>query len=138
MGQALAELNDAARVGAAGSQAQKDRDVELLGDAERPAGEVLCLLRIRRAEDRDFGHQAIVAVILFVLRRVQARVVGGHDDQAAARADIGGREERVGRHVQAHVFHRGERPRPGNGCAERDFQGYLFIGGPFAVDVFVG
>ena len=130
-------FDHAAGMGGAGGQAHDDRDVELLGDVECEAGEVLRLLRVGRAEDRHLGHQAVVAVVLLVLRRVESRVVGGDDDQAAVRADVRSREERIGRYVQADVFHRGECPRARNRGAERDLEGYLLVSGPFAIDVFV-
>jgi hypothetical protein len=134
----LTHLDDAAGVGNAGGESNEDRQVEFLGDGERPHRVVTALLAVRRAEDRHLGHETVEAVVLFVLGRVQARVISGYDDESAERADVGGREERVGGHVQADVLHRCESASPGYRGAERDFERHLLIGGPLGVDFLVG
>ena len=67
--------------------------------------EVLGLRAVGRLQHRDLGELGVVAVVLLVLRAVQGRVVGGDQHQAALDARVRGGEERVGGHVDAHVFH---------------------------------
>ncbi len=94
-------------------------------------------LAVRRFEERHFGKAREEAVILLILRAVHARVVGGDDDQPAVRPDISKGHQRVGRDVQPHVLHGGERARPGEGGADHHFHGHFLVDRPFAVNLFL-
>ena len=51
---------------------------------------------------------------------------------------MGHAEQRVGGDVEPHMLHGDERPRAGEGRADADFQGHLFIGRPLGVAAQLG
>ncbi len=109
-GVTLTECDDRLAVGDPRAAAQHYRRIESLGEVEGQPGELLALLGVGRLEHRQLGELGIVAAVLLVLRGVHLRVVGGHQDQAAAHPGVGKREQRVGRHVDADMLHAGNRP----------------------------
>ncbi len=121
-------------VGDAHGLVQHDRGVEALRDLERAAGEVVGLLRVGRVEARDAREGRVVARVLLVLRAVAGRVVGGQQHEAGVHARVGHAHERVGRDVDAHVLHRGERAHAAHGGADGHLEGDLLVGRPLAVD----
>ena len=60
-------------------------------------------------------------------------IIGGNDDQRARHAGVGGGEQRVGGHVQAHVLHGAHRPRAAEGRADGHFQRHLLVGRPLGM-----
>ncbi len=75
------------------------------------------------------GHGK-TAVVLFVLARRHARIVGRNDQQRSARARVGRGKKRIGGHVQADVLHGDQGRRASHGHAQSDLQGHLFVGSP--------
>ena len=130
---ALAKLNKALRVRHARRRAEEHGCVKLLGDAVRLAHEVLALLRVGRLDEGDLCVLGVPAVVLLVLGRVTARVVGRDYDEAAVNAEIGGGENGVRGDVQPDVLHRAQRPRTGDARAVCDLHRDLFVRRPFAV-----
>ena len=55
-------------------------------------------------EERDFSGFGVMARILFVLGRVEARVVSDEDNETGINAGIGSSEERVSGDVKADMF----------------------------------
>ena len=131
---ALPCLDGRLRMGDAHAGADDHRHVEALGDIVGLASEAQGLGGIGRIEARDGGGLGVVVRVLLVLRGVHARVVGGQDDHAAAHAGVGGREQRVGRHVHAHMLHGGEHPRAGGRGPDAHFHGHLLVHAPLGVD----
>ena len=98
---------------------------------------VTAFLAVCRLKHRDFCGFRIVAVILFILCGMLARLVCGNNNRTAVNASIGKREERVCRYVQSHMLHRCHRPTACDRCTNRRFQSHLFIGCPFGTDFLV-
>ena len=76
--------------------------------------------------------------ILLVLRGVHTGIICHADDHTGIHAGVGNGEQRVCRHVQAHVLHSAEAALTGQACAEGCFHSHLFVGRPLSVDLFVG
>jgi hypothetical protein len=115
-------------------QAQQHRHLELLGQLKRLARHVVTLLLVGGFQARHHGKVGKVARILLVLRAVHRRVIGHHNHQPAVRARHRHVHERVGRHIQPHVFHRHDRTATGVGHAHTFFKCHFFIGGPETLD----
>ncbi len=130
----LAEGDDRLAVGDAGHAAQHHRGVELLGEFEGQAGELLALLRVGRLQHRHLGKFGVVAAVLLVLRGVHLRIVGRHQHQPAPHPGVGEGEEGIGGNVDADVLHASQ----GAGAAERgadgNFEGDLLVRRPGGVD----
>ena len=114
----LARPHDGVAVADARRHPEQHRDLPALRHLDGRQHEIIRLLRVGRLQHRQPGRHRVTPVVLFVLARGHARVVGGDDDQRAAHAGVSGREQRVGGHVQADVFHRAQRPRPAEGRAD--------------------
>ena len=61
---------------------------------------------------------------------MHAGVVGCDEDQSALDSGVCGGEQRVGRDIDADVFHRDERARTGKSGAKPDLQGHLLVWRP--------
>ena len=118
-----------AAVGQAGRDAVEHRRTELLAELEAVVHHVIGLLLVGRFQHGNHGPVAIVAAVLFVLRREHARVVGHHDEDAL-RADDGSVHEGVAAHVEAHVLHAGHGALAGVGHADGGLKGRLLVGAP--------
>ena len=77
----------------------------------------------------------IVPVVLLVLGRMEAGIVGGYHHQPAGHAGVGGGEQGVRGHIQAHMLHGGQAAGPADGAADGDFQRDLLVAGPLGVDI---
>ncbi len=102
---AVAQLHHALGVRDAGRRAEEHGRVEALGQLEGDLEEILGLAAVGGLDERDLGELGVVAVVLLVLGAVHAGVVGGDQDQPALDAGVGGGEEGIGGHVDAHVLH---------------------------------
>ena len=107
-----------------------NRQVPAGGQFQGQQGEIVGFLGVGRFEHRHGRGDGKAAVVLLVLARRHARIIGRDDHQRPAGARIGRGKEGIGRHVQPDVFHRDQRRRAGHSHAEGDFQGHLFVGGP--------
>ena len=134
----VTQFHQAPGVGHPGGEPQHHRGVKLLGQGESQFGIVLTFLGVGGLQHHQFGRLGVVAGILFVLGRVHSRVVRHQNHHAGVDAGVGGGEQGVGGHIEAHVLHAGEGPRPGDGGAQSCLHPYLFIGGPFTVDLRIG
>ena len=134
---ALRGLNKALRMGDARHGAQHHRGIVDFGKFKGALGERQTLGGVRRLEHRQLGGLGVVAGILFVLGGVDGGIVRHADHQTGVDAHIGGGEQRVGGHVEAHVLHGGEAARPGQRRAHGAFQRHLLVGGPLGVDLVV-
>ena len=124
----------AAPVRDAGRGPQHDGRVELLGERERLGDEVVGLLAVRRLQHRDLGEPGVVAVVLLVLGRVHAGVVGADDDEPGVDAGERERHERVGGDVEAHVLHGDDGAHAGQRRAHGGLERDLLVDAPLAVD----
>ena len=129
----LSEPDRSLGVGDAGRRPQENGSVELLRQREGDPRELLCLLRVGGLEHGDLGRHRVMPVVLLVLGGVHFRVVRGDDDEPAPHAGVGRGEDRVRRHVDAHVLHGRKRPRAGHRGPEGDLHRHLFVGGPLRV-----
>ena len=134
---ALRGLDKALRMGDARHGAQHHRGIVGLGKLKGALGKFQALGGVRRLQHRQFGGLGVVAGILLVLGGVDGGVVRHADHQTGVDAHIGGGEQRVGGHVEAHVLHGGEAARPGQRRAHGAFQRHLLVGGPLGVDLVV-
>lgn len=89
----------------AGGDAEQDGDAPAFRDLDGQQGEVVGLLRIGGFQHGESGRDGAAAVILLVLGGGHVWIVGGDDDEGAADAGVGDGEERIGRHIQAHMHH---------------------------------
>ena len=126
----LPEIDDRARMADAGGHAEQHRRMKFFRDLIRFDREIVGFLTVRRFHDRQMRRFAVQTVVLLVLARSHARIVGGDDDHAAFDAGVSQREQRVGRHVQSDMFHGDDGPAAAKGDADRHFHGHFFIGCP--------
>ena len=133
-----ARLHHGVAVADARRDAEQHRDLPALRNLDGREHEIIRLLRVGRLEHRHAGRDRVTPVVLLVLARSHARIVGGDDDQRAAHAGVGGGEERVGGHVEADVFHRAQRPRPAESRADGDFQRHLLVRRPLGMPAQLG
>ena len=131
----LSGLHDALGVGDAGAELQEHGGIVFLGQLVGDLSKAVGLLGIRRLQHGQFGGDGIPAGVLLVLRGVHARVVCHADDHARVDAGVRNGEQRIGRHIHAHVLHNASRSLACQGCAEGHLHGDLFVGRPFAVDL---
>jgi len=110
--------------------AQQHGLAELLGQREGGAGEVVGLLRIGRLKHEEAGGARVMPVVLFVLARRHAGIIGRDEHQAAGDAGIGGGKQGVGGDIDADMLHRHQRPAAGEGDADADFERDLFVWRP--------
>ena len=101
-----------------------------LRDLDGRDEEVVGVLRVGRFHHGQPGGDRVSAVVLLVLRRGHARVVGGDYDQGAAHTRVGRREQRVRGHVEADVLHGHERASVRESRPEPNLQGNLLVGRP--------
>ena len=121
-------------MGRARGDAQDGRNLVLFAELEGGEGHVVGFLGVGGLQEEAAGELGEGAVVLLVLRGVHARVVRRDDDEAADGADVREGHQRIHRHVEADVLHRGEGADAREGGADDDFHGDLFVDGPFAVD----
>jgi hypothetical protein len=105
--------DDPLDVGDACSSPQKDRGVELLAKGVGDLDELLRFGGVGRFEHGHLGGKGVISVVLFVLGTVHLRVVGSHNDKAAAHSRVGRRKQRIGCNVQADMLHRCQCPHSG-------------------------
>src|ERR1019366_5441262 len=134
----LARLHDGVAMADAGGRAVENGYLPALRHLNRRPQEIISLLRIGRLEHRHTSRYGVSPVVLLVLAGSHARVIGGDDDERAAHAGVGDREERVGGDVEADVFHSAERARPAESRADGDFQRYLLVRGPLGLATELG
>ena len=75
--------------------------------------------------------------VLLILGGVHARIVRYGDHHSPVDAGVGSRIQRIRRHIQPHMLHAAEASGTGNGCAQGNLHGNLFIGRPFRIDLVV-
>lgn len=123
----LGHLHHRLGMGDAAGGAQDDRCVELLAELEGDGHHVEALLAVGGLEQGDLGELGVVAVVLFALGRVHARVVGADEHQPGVGAGVGGGEEGVGGHVEADVLHGNHGARAAQRRPRAHLQGYLLV-----------
>ena len=117
----------------AGGDAQEHGKAPALGDIDGAQGEIIRFLGIGGLEHGHAGGHCVAAIVLLILAGSHARIVGRDDYQRAGDAGVGHGEEWIGRHVQADVFHGGERAAAGERHADRDLERHLFVRRPLGV-----
>ena len=106
-----------------------------LGKLERLRHHVLRLLRTRGIEHGDFREQREQTRVLLGLRRVQSRIIGDDQDQAAHDTDIGRGKRRISRDIEAYLLHRDRGALARIGGCKSSLQGHLFVGGPLGIEL---
>ena len=129
----LAECHDTLGVRHARRGAEEHGNVELLGNAVGLTHEVQAFLRIGRLDHGQLRCAGIVAVILLVLGGVHAGIVCGDNDEAAADAVVGSRENGVCRNVDTDMLHRTEAAYTCEARAVGHFRRDLFVRRPLTV-----
>ena len=119
----------------AGGGAEQNRGVKHFGNLTGHTDKVLALLAVCRLHHGNAGSAGIVAVILLILRRVHAGVVGCDDHIGSTGSHVGGGKQGIGRHVQSHVLHSAQGAHTGYCGTIGHLRGHLFIGCPLAVDI---
>ena len=109
--------------------------VELLGNLERGASEVIRFLRIRRLKHRNLGRDCVVTGVLLILRRVHSRVVRNADNHTAVYACVGHSKQWVSRNVESDVLHTASRALASERSAKGRLGSNLLVWSPFAVGV---
>ena len=79
----------------------------------------------------------IITGILFVLRRMHARIVGDDDDESCVDTHIRRGKKRIGSDVHADVLKAAKRTRAAEACADRRFQRNFFVRRPLRVNFVV-
>ncbi len=111
------ESDRAAQVVDAGGRTQHDRLLEFSGQQQGFAGHVLGFLRRGGLEAGHPHKPGVRTVVLFILAGMAQRIVGAHQHETAGKPHIRCGEQRIGGHVDAHVFHRGHAHSPGKSRA---------------------
>ena len=101
-----------------GSHTQEDGDIVLFANFERLNQHIFGLLAIRGLEHGRHGSFGVVAVILLVLRRELAGLIGSDDNCPAIDPDVGKGEERVSSNVETNMLHGCQRASASNGSAD--------------------
>ncbi len=114
----------------AGSETEKHGNSPSFGDLEGQQRKVVSFLGVRRLEHWHPRRYGVAAVILFVLARCHTGIVSRNHQQCATYAGVGGREQGIGSHVQANVFHGDQGSRIGKADPEPHFQSDLLIRRP--------
>ena len=123
------ESDRAAQVVDAGGRTQHDRLLEFSGQQQGFAGHVLGFLR-RGGLEAGHPHKPCVrTVVLFILAGMAQRIVGAHQHETAGKPHIRCGEQRIGGHVDAHVFHRGHAHSPGKRRASAHFHSHFLVDG---------
>ena len=120
-----------------GRHADHDRRMEPFADGIGFFSHVLGFLGIGRFKHAYFGEFGIIAVILFVLGRMHARVIGRYKDKAAIDMEISVGKKWIGRYVETDHFHSRKGPYTGNRSSDSRFHSCLFIRCPFGIDFFI-
>ena len=131
----LPQGDDAGGVVDSRGGAQNDRFLELFGKVEGVSHHVLGLCHRGGFQNRKPGQLAVIAVVLLVLAGKHEGVVRGEDHQPGPYPHVGQGHQGVGGDVDAHVLHDAHGAHAGVGRCRRDFQGDLFIGAVFEVEV---
>ena len=107
-----------------GHETHDYRNLKPLAEFEAVGCHVVGLLLTRRLKQRNHGEFGIETRILFVLRRVHRRIVGGNDEQAAVGSGESRVDESVGAYVHADMLHRNNSAF----AAERHAKGLFYCG----------
>ena len=87
----------------------------------------------RTQHDRllEFSGQqpGVRTVVLFILAGMAQWIVGAHQHETAGKPHIRCGEQRIGGHVDAHVFHRGHAHSPGKSRASAHFHSHFLVDG---------
>ena len=88
-----------------------------------------------RVEDRNLCKHGHEPGVLLGLGRMGTGIVATDDHKTSHRSDIGSAHQRIGGHIQPHLFHGHSRPFPCVRSHQGIFKGHLFVGGPLDIDV---
>ena len=123
------ESDRAAQMVDAGGRTQHDRLLEFSGQQQGFAGHVLGFLRRGGLEAGHPHKPGVRTVVLFILAGMAQRIVGAHQHETAGKPHIRCGEQRIGGHVDAHVFHRGHAHSPGKSRASAHFHSHFLVDG---------
>ncbi len=129
----LPYLNGAFGMRNAHSRANHTRKIETLGNIVGRLGKRQCLGGVGGVEHGNMGRTRIEARVLLVLGGMHSGVVGGKNHETAVHSRIRRGEQGVGGHVDADVLHRGQHATTSGSRPQTNFDGNLFIWGPFGI-----
>ena len=115
-------------------QAQKNGRIVALAQFKSALNIIMAFLTVGGFQHGNMRRAGDHAAVLLVLAGMHIGIVRRHDHQPRVHARIGRGIQRIGRHIDAHMLHAAHGARARHGRAEGRFHGYLFVGGPFAVD----
>ena len=131
------DVHHALAVGDARAHPQQHRRVIFFAQLERALREGVGFRAVGGLQHGHLCRNGVMPAVLLVLAGVHRGVVRHADHHAAGDARIAQREQRIRRHVQAHVLHRADAAHPGQARAEGRLHGDLLVRRPLAVDVVI-
>ncbi len=130
-GNAFTQFHEALRMIDTGRHAQHDRRTISFADFICFGNHILSFLGVGRFQHSNLGKFGIVAVILFVLGRMHARIIGRNKDKTTVDSQISKGKERIGGHVETYHLHSCKRADTTDRSTDSCFHGYFFIRCPF-------
>ncbi len=88
-----------------GGHAKEDGQIEVLGKLVGFLDHIQGILTVSRFKEGELSCSCVVAVVLFILRGVHARIIARDNDKTPANPVIGGGKEGICRHIEADMFH---------------------------------
>ena len=95
---------------------------------------LFCLARGIRIENRNLGHHGHQAAVLFGLRGMRPGIIGADNDKSGAGSHVCRTHQRIGRHVQPHLFHADHRTKSGQASGIGDLKSDFFVYRPLCVN----
>ena len=127
-------LHHGAGVAQAGGEAHHDGNAVALRQFKAISRHIVGLLLIGGLKAWHHGEIRIETGILLILRGMHGGIVGSYHEQAAVGSRHRRIDERIGSHIDSHMFHRCNGTQTAVTHAESLLDGGLFIRRPVAVD----
>ena len=120
-----------------GSHTDDKRGIKFFAQVIGCFHHVNTFLAVGRLHHGNLGCFGIIAVILLILGRKHPRLICSYDHIAAVYPHVSPGKHRVCCHIHAHMLHRYYTSQSCNRCSDSRFHGYLFIGCPLCINLFV-
>ena len=103
----LTGLDQASGVADPGGHAKEDGQIEVFRKLVGFLDHIQGILAVSRLKEGELGRPCVVAVVLFILRGVHARIITRDNDKTPAHPVIGGGKEGICGHIEAYMLHGG-------------------------------
>ena len=133
----VAQLYQALAVANAGGNSDKYGARIFFGHFKRLLDHFLAFLTVSGFQHRNFSVTCVVAVILFVLRRMLTGFVRRNDNETCVGSAVSDGKEGVCGDVETDVLHACKSSAAGNSCSECRFESDLFVRRPLSVYVLI-